>query len=43
MARRRRKSSSRKKAVRCKVIRVNGNRRKLCWGRKGKLVSNKAA
>lgn len=32
-----------RKAVRCKVVKTKGGRRKLCWGRKGKLVSNKKA
>lgn len=33
----------RRKAARCKVVRVCGKRRKICWGRKGKIVSNRAA
>ena len=37
------KHSGRRKAAHCKVVTVNGKRRKMCWSKKGKLVSNKAA
>ena len=40
MARRRRKKSAR--AGRCKVVSVNGKRRRICWGRKG-ITSNRKA
>lgn len=37
---RRKKCSRRRRALRCKVVTVNGCRRKLCWGPKG-FVSNR--
>jgi hypothetical protein len=37
MARRKRR------AAHCKNVRVNGKVRKMCWGKNGKLVSNKKA
>jgi len=40
-ARKRRRST--KKAAKCKVVTVNGRRRKLCWNKKGKLTSNRKA
>lgn len=40
-ARKRRKST--KKTAKCKVVTVNGRRRKLCWGKNGKLKSNRKA
>lgn len=44
MARRKAKRGGRRgKAVKCKNVTVNGRRRKLCWGRNGRLVSNKRA
>lgn len=43
MARRKRKSRSRKRATRCKVVNVCGTRRRLCWGKNGRIVSNKRA
>lgn len=31
------------KASKCKIVKTKGGRRKICWGRKGKIVSNKKA
>jgi len=32
------------KGPHCKIVRMRGGRkRKVCWGRKGKIVSNKPA
>lgn len=39
MAKRRKKSA---RASRCKVVSVNGKRRRICWGRKG-ITSNRKA
>ena len=33
----------RKKSSRCKVVSVCGKRRRICWGRKGKITSNTKA
>jgi hypothetical protein len=43
MAARKRRKSTKKKAAKCKVVTVNGRRRKLCWSAKGKLTSNRKA
>lgn len=34
--------AKKKRATRCKNVRVNGKMRKMCWGKNGRLVSNKA-
>lgn len=31
-----------RRATRCKVVSVNGKRRRICWGRKG-ITSNRKA
>lgn len=40
---RKRSKKGRTKGAHCKVVRVNGKSRKLCWGKNGKLKSNKKA
>lgn len=32
-----------RKSGRCKVVIVCGKRRRMCWGRKGKITSNTKA
>lgn len=33
-----------RKAAKCKIVRIKGQgRRKICWGKNGKIVSNKKA
>jgi len=40
-ARKKKKKSS--IAGTCKIVRVHGKRRKMCWDKKGRIKSNKAA
>lgn len=35
------RKSRKRRAVKCKRVRVQGKTRRMCWGPKGKLVSNK--